>query len=922
MIRILCRLLVVACAASASVAAASPNGVVISQVYGGGGNTGATYRNDFVELFNAGSAPVSLAGWSVQYASAAGSTWQVTPLTAVTLQPGQYYLVQEAVGAGGTTPLPAPDASGTIPMSATAGKVALLTSTTALTSATPVDARIVDLVGFGGAGFAEGAPTAAPSNTTAVLRAADGCTDTEDNASDFAVGAPVPRNAAVTPKPCGTVVNAPIVTTCPSFMTVAGAGGSGTMTATDADGTVNAVTLASPPPGIALGALTPAAGPGGVASVPVLVAATVPAGAYPLSLTWANDQSQSATCAPTVTVGGPVAIYTIQGAGATSAYAGRTVITQGVVTRVVNNGFYMQDATGDGDPGTSDGIFVFTSTAPSVVAGDLARVSATVVEFNTGSASNADTASHTITELSSVSSVVVVGRGFAVTPITVTLPLASRDDLERYEGMLVTLTGPFTVVQNAFLGQYGQVTLAALGRTETPTNRVRPGPAALALDADNKRRSIVMDDGLSTQYPNPTPFLAGDATVRAGDTTTSVTGVIDYGLATSSSADPGSWRIVPTAAPVFTRVNTRTTAPEDVGGTVRVASANVLNFFTTFTNGNTADGRTGQGCTVGASTSPGNCRGANNLAEFTRQRAKIVEELAGLNADAVGLMEIQNNGGVALQNLVDGLNAKLGAGTYAYVPDPAQGTGTDAIKVAMIYKPSRLALGGPSASDPSPIHNRPPLAQVFVAAGGQRFMLVVNHLKSKGCDGGSGSDADLGDLQGCFNATRVLQARTTRTWVASLVGGGAPPEVLLVGDFNAYAQEDPIVELTANGYSDQVARFTAFGYSYVFDGAAGRLDHALASPALVRLLARVAHWHVNADEPSVLDYNLENKQPACATCSPDFYTPTPYRASDHDPLVIGIRTGPVTDPCGTRGGKCEAATSTPPGSGVGQARSR
>jgi endonuclease G len=185
-----------------SVTAVSSN-LVISQVYGGGGNSGAQLRNDFIEIFNRGAAPVSLAGMSVQYASSAGTSWQVTPLTSVTLAPGQYYLVQEATGAAGTVSLPTPDATGNIAMSATAGKVALVASTTALSGACP--AGVVDFVGFGGASCFEGSgATPVLSNTTAALRGANGCTETDDNAGNFSVGAPSPRNTATTPAPCGT----------------------------------------------------------------------------------------------------------------------------------------------------------------------------------------------------------------------------------------------------------------------------------------------------------------------------------------------------------------------------------------------------------------------------------------------------------------------------------------------------------------------------------------------------------------------------------------------------------------------------------------------------------------------------------------------------------------------------------------------
>ncbi|MBI3654219.1 MAG: HYR domain-containing protein [Acidobacteria bacterium] len=178
--------------------------IVISQLYGGGGNTGATFRNDFIELFNRGNVAVSLNGWSVQYASATGTTWQVTNLTNVSLQPGQYYLVQEAAGTGGTTNLPTPDATGTIAMSGTAGKVALVNTATALSGACPTGASIIDFVGFGTtANCFETAVTPAPSNTTAVIRGSNGCTETDNNSTDFATGAPNPRNTASAFNVCG-----------------------------------------------------------------------------------------------------------------------------------------------------------------------------------------------------------------------------------------------------------------------------------------------------------------------------------------------------------------------------------------------------------------------------------------------------------------------------------------------------------------------------------------------------------------------------------------------------------------------------------------------------------------------------------------------------------------------------------------------
>ncbi len=581
-------------------------------------------------------------------------------------------------------------------------------------------------------------------------------------------------------------------------------------------------------------------------------------------------------------------IYTIQGSGNTSPLVGQTVTTTGVVTRVNNNSFYLQDLVGDGNTATSDGILVFTSSAPTVAGGQLVRLTGRVLEFNTGAASNADTVAHTVTELTNITNLGVIGTGQSVAPVVLTLPLPEGEDFERYEGMLVTINGPLTASQNYFQGRYGQLTLSAQGRLETPTNRLRPGAQASALNEANARRSFILDDGTTVQNPNPMPYVGADNTLRAGDTVGAVTGVLDYGLATASNADYGSYKLQPTVAPVFSRQNTRTAAPQAVGGNVRLASFNVLNYFTTFTNGANASGQAGQGCTLGNATSASNCRGASNLAEFERQRAKIVEALVAIDADAVGLMEIQNNGSTATQNLVGALNARMGAGTYAVVPDPSTGTGTDAIKVAMIYKPARLARAGASTSDANTIHNRPPLAQTFAAANGERFTLVVNHFKSKGCDGATGIELDQGDLQGCWNNQRMQQAQALRTFVGHLQTNSGSNDVLLVGDLNAYAQEDPVALLTGSGYVDQIGRFNSFGYSYVFNGAAGRLDHAITTASMSPKVTRAIEWHINADEPSVLDYNLEFKQPACAGCTPDLYSATPYRSSDHDPVVVGL----------------------------------
>ncbi|MEO6949426.1 MAG: lamin tail domain-containing protein, partial [Ginsengibacter sp.] len=182
--------------------------VVINEVYGGGGNSGATYKYDFIELYNNGASDVSLAGWSVQYASKTGTSWGVTALSG-TIKAGGYYLIQLAKGSGGTVDLPTPDATGTTGMSGSDGKVALANSTTALTGACPkADASVIDFVGFGGANCYEGTgPTPAPNNTNSVQRLPEGF-DSQDNSADFKTGAPSPTNGSTAPD-----VTAPLVLT-------------------------------------------------------------------------------------------------------------------------------------------------------------------------------------------------------------------------------------------------------------------------------------------------------------------------------------------------------------------------------------------------------------------------------------------------------------------------------------------------------------------------------------------------------------------------------------------------------------------------------------------------------------------------------------------------------------------------------------
>lgn len=872
-------------AAFAAPAALAAGNVVISQVYGGGGNSNAPYKNDFVELFNRSAATVDLSGWSLQYSSATGSSWgnQKVNLSG-SLQPGQYLLVQ--LGSGGSAGVDLPltaDLSGSFNMSATNGKLALSNSTTSLTGTCPTGSAVVDLVGFGGSAstanfcYEGSAPTAAPANSTAVLRAGNGCTDTDANGADFATGAPVVRSRASALNVCGGggVPNAPIVPSCPDQVAVSGTASSFTVRAKDADSRVTAATVVgSLPEGVTLGDFVASTGDDTDATQSFGVSNTLAAGNYNLSLKWDNDEAQTASCTFKLSVSGIVTIPAIQGSGAKSPMDGASVTTSGVVTKLINNGFYLQDPIGDNDPTTSDGIFVFTSTAPTVAVGDKVTVSAKVQEYSVSS--SAASQANPLTELSSVSAITVQSSGNALPqPVEVSLAaLASQSDMERFEGMLVHITDTLTVNQTNFVGSWGQLTLSAGGRTLTPTNVLRPGAAANALQAANLARSVVLDDSSATKFPNPTPYLWQDGTVRGGDTVTGVTGVVDFGPSTDSASGPLSYKIHPTEAPVFARPIARPATPPAVGGNIRVASANVLNYFTSGSGG---------AFVVGSPSCGSDCRGASNATEFTRQRTKILGMLQGLNADVVGLMEIQNGGSnFAVQDLVNGLNAVMGANTYAAVALPAAGTGTDAIRVAMIYKPAKLGLVGASMSDTNSINNRPTFAQGFVAPNGEKFAVVVNHLKSKGSCG-SGLNADQGDLQGCNNAVRQSQAQRLLAWLPTVKATAQTEDVILIGDFNAYAKEDPIEVLTTGGVVDLVGQFDPADYSYVFDASAGRLDHGLGTPSVAAKVTGATSWHINADEPEWTDYNTEDK-----AAGNDWYQPTPFRASDHDPMLIGL----------------------------------
>ncbi|MBH9319013.1 SpnA family nuclease [Pseudomonas aeruginosa] len=566
-------------------------------------------------------------------------------------------------------------------------------------------------------------------------------------------------------------------------------------------------------------------------------------------------------------------IHEVQGAGAESPLVNQRVAIEGVVVGDFQNaselkGFYVQqeDATVDGDPATSEGIFVYDGgNGSDVKLGDRVRVTGQVREFNG------------LTELVGPLQVSVLASGVALpTPAGISLPLARADALERYEGMRVQLRQTLTVNEVYNLGRYGEVLLSSGGRQMTPTNVVAPGEQAKAMQARNDLARILLADGRSGQNPDPirypAPELSAYNSLRVGDRTSAIDGVLDYSA--------GSYRIQPLQTPTFEAANPRPAQPA-VEGRLRVASFNVLNYF----NG---DGKGG-----GFPTS----RGANTAEEFQRQKAKIVAAILASKADIVGLMEIENDGYgefSAIADLVNGLNASLPQGQrYAFVNPNRAKLGSDEIAVGLIYRGDKVRTYRSAAVLDSSVNpefddtrNRPTLAQTFQEInGGERLTIAVNHLKSKGsaCDG----DPDTGDGQGNCNLTRARAAQARVDWLAGDPPGAKEPDRLIIGDLNSYAKEDPVNVIRSAGYTDLVARQAGAGkgYSYVFSGQSGYLDHALANASLARQVRGAVEWHINADEPRVLDYNVEFKTPRQQD---SLYNAEPYRASDHDPVVIGI----------------------------------
>ncbi|MGA4669818.1 ExeM/NucH family extracellular endonuclease [Propionibacteriaceae bacterium Y1923] len=769
--------------ATTSTTAAAANGqLIINEVYGGGGNSGATYTHDFIELYNPSNTPVNLNGYQLEYFASNGNSGGVCNLDGKTVPANSYFLVQQGAGAGGSTPLPSPDHTCSLNMAANNGAVQLRNA-----------AGEVDLVGYGpSASRYETSPTATTANATSASRT--NFVDTDNNNLDFTIGSATPQN-------------------------------SGGTTPTD--------------PPTEPGDITP--------------------------------------------------IAQIQGTGASTPLNGQRITTVGVVTATYPtggfNGFYIQTPGSGGQAKSagdaSDGIFVFTQTAPSVTIGDCVNVTGTAGEFSG------------LTQLSGTP-VITTATGCApVVPTELdTLP-ATDAAKEVYEGMLVLPKGNYTITNNYQLNQFGQLGLAFGDEPLYQATDVVPYQQAVAYENAQLTKWITLDDGSSWNYltnntakETPLPYLSQATPMRTNSQLSFTKPVIlDYRF---------QWNFQPTGQVVgasvdfLTSENDRPTTVPDVGGDIQIANFNVLNYFTSL-------GQDEAGCQPyrdreGNPVAANNCqvRGAFTQSAFEDQQAKIVAAINGMDAEVVGLMEIENSANFGqhrdytLSKLVDALNADDPTKNWAFVPtNPGQvPPNEDNIRLAFIYRADAVTPvdGSQILTDPAFANARQPLAQKFQVTGTDvEFVVIANHFKSKG------SGPDDGTGQGLSNASRKEQATALANWADTVFGDEA---VFLTGDFNAYTMEEPMQILYDAGYANVLTEWQA---TYQFSGRLGSLDHIVANAAAQALISDAKVWEINGDEAISLQYSRRNYNIT------DFHADNEFASSDHDPVVVGINAAEATE---------------------------
>jgi uncharacterized protein len=891
-------------ALGASPAAATSSTIVISQVYGGGGNAGATLRQDFMELHNRGSTAVDVTGWSVQYASTTGTTWQRTTLTG-TIQPGRYFLIRQAQGTGGTVDIPNADAIGTTAMSATAGKVVLVSNNTTITSGTSCPTTdVVDLAGYGaGTNCFEGTgPTGTLSNTTAALRNDQGCAETDQNSADFTVGAPNPRNSASDPFVCDAE-------TAPSVASTTPANGA-TGVARDANVAVNF----SEPVNVSGTWYTISCGSSGAHT------ATASGGPTSFTLDPDADFAFAETCTVTIaaaqvsdqdavdppdnmaadhvfsfsTEAAPLGIHEVQGAGHLSPYVGQSVTVDGVVIAERGSEVWLQDPAPDSNAATSEGILLFGSVvANAVVVGDLVRVRGTVTEFRPGcTPSCAPTSSAfdnlTITEIAAPGltatrlgtgsiSPTVIGQGGRVPPTEVIEDDSETGNVETgntfdpaqdgidfhesLESMLVQVNDPVVVGPRSGFGELFVLADDGAGASVRTTRGgvvvrdVDPSPVGDYRSGDFNPERIMLDD-----------FFLATPEVDVGDHFDGpAVGIMDYDFA--------NFRIDVTTPLVavdggLEREVTR--VPFD--WEIAVATYNVENL----------DPR-------------------DPADSFSRHADLIVNHLQ--SPDVIAIEEIQDNNGPANDAVTDAsvtwnmLIAEIqavGGPVYEYrqidpVDDQDGGEPGGNIRVGFLFRSDRgltfIDRPGGGSTTPTAVVDTPsgprlsfspgrvdPLNPAFASsrkplAGefrmhGKKVFVIANHFSSKG-----GDDPIFGRFQPPLRSSEVArhaQAQVVNDFVDDIVEADPDANVIVLGDINDFDFSETVQILEGGVLSSLMHGLPqAERYSYVFEGNSQVLDQILVSDNML------ASFKVDYDPVHV---NSEFAD----------------QASDHDPQVARL----------------------------------
>ena len=901
-------------------AGASHAQVVISQVYGAGGNSGATLRSDYIELHNNGTTAVNLSAWSVQYTSSAGTTWTRTNLTG-SIAAGGYFLVKQADGTGGTVTLPTPDTTGTIAMSGTAGKIALVNTQTTLTGSCPLGGAVVDFVGYGtAANCSETAPTAAPpNNASAAIRAGNGCTDTGNNSTDFAFGPTNPRNTASPGSVCGgggvpllavsdvSAFEGDSGTTTMVFglglSQPAGVGGV-TITFTTADGTATAgsdyiansgtATIAEGTTSTTVSILVN----GDTVSEPnetFFVRATSATGA-----TISDNEGLGTIQNDDVSV---VAIPQIQGSGLTSPLVGTIITTEGIVTaQKSNNGFFLQAGNDDGNPATSEGIFVFTSTAPPATAtvGNRIRVTGTVGEFTPGTNLNQLSS----TQIATVTSIQVLATGVAL-PAPVALTSAdfgaasTPGTAEKFEGMRVSVararavaasdgfitessatsstTGVFHVVLSDVSRPFREAGIGLLDVFPIPGGKTPP-----RFDT-NQERLMVRSRG---QVGATAIALDADAEVN------NLIGVLDY--------FSGTWALLPDAATPPTIIGGKVPTPVGTAGyeAVTIGGFNLLRFFDEVNDSNGAPTLTA------AALDKRLTKTSSAICDFVKA------------PDILSVVEVENLRVLGL--LADRINATC-ASAPAYVPYLVQGNDVGGINVGFLVSNRSLGavsrvevvevvqfgkntvLNNPNATT-SLLNDRPPLLLRAIVRqdNGATYpvTVIVNHMRSlNGIDNTGAGSSGWATESERVRAKRTQQAVFLANLVEARQQANPTENIVLVGDFNAFEFSDgyadvmgiirgnaaaepnvltyaasPITAPLVDG--SQLILDPAKRYSYVFAGNAQTLDHVFVNETIIlnATAVTVDHARINADFGEH-NYGIAGNA---------------IRVSDHDPVRVAI----------------------------------